>query len=1137
MKRQRSESSSAGSEVESLRPTEVAGSPSPADSSDAAPAPPSPPANGGDAPARIGPYAVEKELGRGGMGRVFLAQQSQPVAREVAVKVLSSGGSSVSGAVARFQSEQQSLALVAHPNVAQIFDAGVTDDGLPYLVMEYVPGRDICSYARRHRLDLRARLRLFLPVCEAVQHAHRRGVIHRDLKPSNVLVYETGGKASPKVIDFGLAKLVDGDQNLTRADAMLGTPGYMSPEQIFGDATAVDTRTDVYSLGAVLYELLTDQTPFDVSRDHLARLFETVSSREPERPSRRVPRELASVLADDLDWVVLKALARDPDDRYGSPEALAEDLRAVLDGRTVSARRPTPAYRLRKWASRHRPAVIAGALSVAVALAALGWAVHSRWRHAQETRLAQRLGEEVVRFESLLRFAHTIPLHDLRPTQAEIRRRVEALESELSTAGPVAEGPLSYAVGRGRLALQEPTAARRVLDRAWGSGYRTPETALAMGEAMSQLYEREWESALAIRSDDQRQARLGQLDVEYRRPIVEWLEKGRGAATGSAELAAARLAFFEERYDAVLASVDRVLAEQPWLYEALILRAEVHRRRFDAARRRGDFESAADAQSDAREAYGKAAQLGESDPEALLGRCQLAVDSIIVDLRGETPVEDIEDVVAAGLDACRRAIEADPERSLSWTRLATLHRFWGFNIVRKRRDPDPMPVLDEAIAAATRALEIDPDNAEALLQLGRTHRELYRIQSIQREGEVAFDHLNAAVDALERAAELEPDRAAVANGVTMAFTDLARRAEAEGLDAGPFYERAEASERRSLELAPGHIQFYNFGILMRLRSRWELEQGRSPLPHLDRALEAYRQSIALNDNYPWADNNLAFGHMQRASWLLATGGDPAEDLDAAEVAMLRAESLRDGLINASSNIAIIHGYRGDWARIQGEDPEPHWRLALRRFNNAEIEVLSADVNIDPMLAVMESQVLASWAHYLLDAGDGIDQQLARLGACSEAAAGAGRESDALHIDLQRWLLETRRRVLAGDQGRARDAARRATAVAGPLLKATPKQQAPEILAARAWLWRARLAETDGDKLAHAEAGLAIFEPRPQLAGQALVEAELHLERACAGEVSALTSARERLGRAVTINGHLEGKAEDLRVRAGSATGC
>ena len=722
---------------------------------------------------RIGDYEVVEPLGQGGMGQVFRARQHQPVERDVAVKILRAAASPSSALAVRFEAEQQSLALVAHPNVAQIFDAGVTDEGLPFLVMEYLPGKNICEFARDGELGVRARLRLFLPVCEAVQHAHRRGVIHRDLKPSNVLVLETGGKSIPKVIDFGLAKLMHDGPDLTRADALLGTPGYMSPEQIYGDSNGIDTRTDVYGLGAVLYELLAGEAPFDISRDNIARLFETVSARTPERPSRRAPSERASLLADDLDWVVLKALAKDPDERYGSVDALAADLTAVLDGRPVSARRPTLGYKLLKWSQRHRAAVVMGALAVAVTVGAIAWGAHSRWQSAQQTRLAQQLGEEVARFESRLRFAHTIPLHDLRPTKAQIRTRVDHLASELETADAASEGPLSYAVGRGWLALGESSQARDVLERAWQSGYETPETALALGEAMSLQYRRERESALAIRNERQRQARLTHLDEAYRRPIVDWLSKGSQSSSGSAHLATARLAFYEERFDETLDAVARSTEEQPWLYEALALRAEVHRRRASDARHRGEFELALAAIDEARVAYVEAARLGESDPGVLIGECQLAIDMVLNDRVGTVPVEDLESVVEHGLGACRRAIEADPELSASWAKMAELHRQWGFNIVRKRRPLDPLPVLGAAVTSAERALELDESDAEAWLQLGRTQRELYRIGA---GGERAFEHLDRAVEALEQAHELAPERAPIASGMATVYSDLARRA-------------------------------------------------------------------------------------------------------------------------------------------------------------------------------------------------------------------------------------------------------------------------------------------------------------------------------------------------------------------------
>ncbi|MEM9598920.1 MAG: serine/threonine-protein kinase [Acidobacteriota bacterium] len=332
-------------------------------------------------PASIGPYRLLHEIGRGGMGRVFLAEQTAPVRRRVAVKLLREH-LAVGEALARFELERQALAMMSHPNIAQIFEAGTTEAGLPYFVMEYVPGLAITEFAKRHRLSVPARLRLFLRVCGAVQHAHRKGVVHRDLKPSNILVVGGPGDCFPKVIDFGIAKAVTGgladDAHDTDMGVLLGTPDYMSPEQIAGDG--IDPRTDVYGLGAVLYELLTGRPPFHTpdlaSGDVIGRL-RAVYQGTPTPPSRRPlhrrpssperspkkrtratgsetpstepaedPRDRLRGLPSDLDGVVLKALAKVPADRYPTPEDLANDLGRYLDGEPVAARSGRPRQRV-----------------------------------------------------------------------------------------------------------------------------------------------------------------------------------------------------------------------------------------------------------------------------------------------------------------------------------------------------------------------------------------------------------------------------------------------------------------------------------------------------------------------------------------------------------------------------------------------------------------------------------------------------------------------------------------------------------------------------------------------------------------------------------------------------------------------
>jgi serine/threonine protein kinase len=337
----------------------------------------------------IGPYRLISRLGEGGMGEVFLAGQTEPIKRRVALKVIKPGMDS-RAVVARFEAERQALALMDHPCIARVIDAGATERGRPYFVMEYVAGERITKYCDRYRLDTKQRLELFIQVCGGVQHAHQKAVIHRDLKPSNIMVTEVDGKPAPKIIDFGVAKAAE--QPLTDCAMhtlmghIVGTPEYMSPEQADAMGMDVDTRTDVYALGVVLYELLSGTQPFSSARlreagvEEIQRIIREV---DPPRPSTRisslgdqastvserrhtVPRQLSHDLRGDLDWITMKALAKERDRRYDTANGLAMDLGRFLNHEPVIASPPSPAYRLRKLVRRNRAAVAALAAVMAV---------------------------------------------------------------------------------------------------------------------------------------------------------------------------------------------------------------------------------------------------------------------------------------------------------------------------------------------------------------------------------------------------------------------------------------------------------------------------------------------------------------------------------------------------------------------------------------------------------------------------------------------------------------------------------------------------------------------------------------------------------------------------------------------------
>ena len=424
-----------------------------------------PPASPTERPGDVvGRYKLLEPLGEGGFGSVWMAEQREPVKRRVALKVVKLG-MDTRQVIARFEAERQALALMDHPNIAKVLDAGATEAGRPYFVMEYIRGVPILEHCDTAALDTRARLRLFASVCHAIQHAHQKGIIHRDIKPSNVLVTMHDGVAVPKVIDFGIAKATSSELTtktlFTQHRQMIGTPAYMSPEQAEMSGLDVDTRSDVYSLGVLLYELLTGTTPFD-SRSlwvaGLAEMMRIIREVEPHKPSTRLstlgetgPRtaqqrgigdvkRLGLLLRGDLDWIVMKCLEKDRTRRYETANGLAADVERHLRDEPVTAGPPSAGYRLRKFVKRNRAQVVAGGIVAAVlVLGVIGTSMGMVWaldERAKATRAAEsEANARLLAQENERRaVASTKAAEAAREDESKARKRAETISEFVTTA-------------------------------------------------------------------------------------------------------------------------------------------------------------------------------------------------------------------------------------------------------------------------------------------------------------------------------------------------------------------------------------------------------------------------------------------------------------------------------------------------------------------------------------------------------------------------------------------------------------------------------------------------------------------------------------------------------------------------------
>ncbi len=767
-------------------------------------------------------------LGEGSTGEVYRAFDPR-LGRFVALKFLRAADPR---SIERFLLEARSQARVEHELVAKVYEVGELD-GRPYIAMEYVEGQTLEAAAPS--LSLAEGLDLVRRVAGAVDSAHAIGMIHRDLKPTNILIETAAdGTKRPRVVDFGLARELYSD-GLTETGMLLGTPGYLSPEQARGEVRSLDARTDVFALGAVLYRLATGRPPF-AGESTAETLVQALACAPPR------PRKLAPELPAEVEAIILRCLEPERERRYESARALADDLGRYLDRERVLARGPGWMPRLARLVRRHRlvSAVAVAAFTAIAVLLAAGW--NERLAARRGAVAAQRYGQEVERIAAQLRRAYLLPLHDTRPERRAARAELLRLEAGLDRLPGAARPPAQGALGRGYLALHDEAAARRHLTAAWAAGERSPQVASDLGRALGHLYQTELAALARLDSPERRAERRRTIERELRDPALRYLKAAlprNPESRPSPEVAYALglIDFYERRDGAALAQAAKAYGADPGLYEAWLLEGDVHAIQAQEGWERGGVDGALADLRKALFAYRNAAEVARSDADVSIAECWRWAQVQAFEEGHEAAAEA---AFAQAVAACGRARRADPERARAWAIESAIYRDRGYR--RMAGKEDPRPIFARAEALARQALRLEPGNSTAWDDLAAIYS-----MSAEYERKQGIDprpSLLASIECGRKAVAAAPDGVMPHLNLGVSILILAETQIDRGEDPRARLEEAAREFRAARRIEPRSAAADNDEGLVHLDlAVWERKRGRSARPEVSRAIAFFETGL------------------------------------------------------------------------------------------------------------------------------------------------------------------------------------------------------------------------------------------------------------------------------------------------------